>query len=174
MLTASMADPLPAPTRDTDSAITPMMAQYLELKRQYPHALLFYRMGDFYEMFFDDAVQASKALDLTLTKRGLHLGQEIPMCGVPWHAHEAYLARLIRQGFRVAICEQLEAPEEAKKRGSKSVVRRDVVRVVTPGTLVEDTLLDARSNNYLACLAEAGGALGLGQAGEVVVGPRVE
>ncbi|MFM7344909.1 MAG: DNA mismatch repair protein MutS [Tagaea sp.] len=138
-----------------------MMAQYLELKRQYPDALLFYRMGDFYEMFFDDAVAAAKALDLTLTKRGLHLGQEIPMCGVPWHAHEAYLARLIRQGFRVAICEQLEAPEDAKKRGSKSVVRRDVVRVVTPGTLVEDTLLDARSNNYLACLAEAGGTLGL-------------
>ena len=161
MLTASMADPLPAPPRETDSAITPMMAQYLELKRQYPNALLFYRMGDFYEMFFDDAVAAAKALDLTLTKRGLHLGQEIPMCGVPWHAHEAYLARLIRQGFRVAICEQLEAPEEAKKRGSKSVVRRDVVRVVTPGTLVEDTLLDARSNNYLACLAEAGGAFGL-------------
>ncbi|MCM0020508.1 MAG: DNA mismatch repair protein MutS [Tagaea sp.] len=156
-----MADPLPAPPRDPDSAITPMMAQYLELKRQYPNALLFYRMGDFYEMFFDDAVQAAKALDLTLTKRGLHQGQEIPMCGVPWHAHEAYLARLIRQGFRVAICEQLEAPEEAKKRGSKSVVRRDVMRVVTPGTLVEDTLLDARANNYLACLAEAAGALGL-------------
>ncbi|MFM8802244.1 MAG: DNA mismatch repair protein MutS [Tagaea sp.] len=138
-----------------------MMAQYLDLKRQYPNALLFYRMGDFYEMFFDDAVAAAKALDLTLTKRGVHLGQEIPMCGVPWHAHEAYLARLIRQGFRVAICEQLEAPEEAKKRGAKSVVRRDVVRVVTPGTLVEDTLLDARANNYLACLAEAAGAMGL-------------
>ncbi|MBL0930716.1 MAG: DNA mismatch repair protein MutS [Alphaproteobacteria bacterium] len=156
-----MTDTNTAPPRETDAAVTPMMAQYLELKRQYPNALLFYRMGDFYEMFFDDAVAAAKALDLTLTKRGLHLGQEIPMCGVPWHAHEAYLARLIRQGFRVAICEQMEAPEEAKKRGAKSVVKRDVVRLVTPGTVVEDTLLDARSNNYLACLAEAAGAMGL-------------
>ncbi len=160
MTDTNTAPPRETP-RETDAAVTPMMAQYLELKRQYPNALLFYRMGDFYEMFFDDAVAAAKALDLTLTKRGLHLGQEIPMCGVPWHAHEAYLARLIRQGFRVAICEQMEAPEEAKKRGAKSVVKRDVVRLVTPGTLVEDTLLDARSNNYLACLAEAAGAMGL-------------
>ncbi|MBL8806233.1 MAG: DNA mismatch repair protein MutS [Rhodospirillales bacterium] len=139
-----------------------MMAQYLDLKRQYPGCLLFYRMGDFYELFFEDAVSASKALDITLTKRGQHAGKEIPMCGVPWHAHEAYLARLIRQGFRVAICEQVEDAAEAKKRGGgKTLVRRDVVRVVTPGTLTEDSLLDARSNNFLACLAEAGGALGL-------------
>ncbi len=146
----------------SDQAPTPMMAQYLELKRQHEGALLFYRMGDFYELFFEDAVAASKALDITLTRRGTHAGEPIPMCGVPWHAHEAYLARLIRQGFRVAICEQIEDPAEAKKRGSgKSLVRRDVVRVVTPGTLTEDTLLDARANNFLCCLAEAAGALGL-------------
>ncbi len=147
---------------EIDSATTPMMTQYLELKRQYPGCLLFYRMGDFYELFFEDAVSASKALDITLTKRGQHAGNQIPMCGVPWHAHEAYLARLIRQGFRVAICEQVEDAAEAKKRGGgKTLVRRDVVRVVTPGTLTEDSLLDARANNFLACLAEAGGALGL-------------
>jgi len=145
-----------------DAPATPMMTQYLELKRQHPGCLLFYRMGDFYELFFEDAVAASKALDITLTKRGQHAGKEIPMCGVPWHAHEAYLARLIRQGFRVAICEQVEDAAEAKKRGGgKTLVRRDVVRIVTPGTLTEDTLLDARANNFLACLAEAGGALGL-------------
>lgn len=134
-----------------------MMAQYLEIKRQHPGSLLFYRMGDFYELFFDDAVQAAGALDITLTKRGQHQGEDIPMCGVPVHSHEQYLSRLIRAGFRVAICEQTEDPAEAKKRGSKSVVRRDVVRVVTPGTITEDGLLDARSNNYLAAMAEAGG-----------------
>ncbi|MDE1148790.1 MAG: DNA mismatch repair protein MutS [Azospirillaceae bacterium] len=138
-----------------------MMAQYLEIKAQHPGALLFYRMGDFYEMFFDDAVAAARALDITLTKRGLHLGEEIPMCGVPVHSHENYLSRLIRLGFRVAICEQTEDPAEARKRGGKSVVRREVVRVVTPGTITEDGLLDARSNNYLAALADVGGALGL-------------
>ena len=144
-----------------DADVTPMMAQYLEVKRAHPGSLLFYRMGDFYEMFFDDAVAAAKALDIALTKRGKHQGDDIPMCGVPVHAYEAYLQRLIRQGFRVAICEQLEDPSEAKKRGSKAVVRRDVVRVVTPGTLIEDTLLDARRHNYLAALAEANGALAL-------------
>ena len=138
-----------------------MMAQYLAIKQQNPDCLLFYRMGDFYEMFFDDAVKASRALDIALTKRGQHLGADIPMCGVPVHSHEAYLSRLIRQGFRVAICEQVEDPAEAKKRGSKSVVRRDVMRVVTPGTITEDGLLDARTNNYLAALAEAAGRLGL-------------
>ncbi|WP_114392303.1 DNA mismatch repair protein MutS [Oleisolibacter albus] len=138
-----------------------MMAQYLEIKRQHPGCLLFYRMGDFYELFFDDAVQASAALDITLTKRGQHLGEDIAMCGVPVHSHEQYLSRLIRQGFRVAICEQTEDPAEAKKRGSKSVVRREVIRVVTPGTITEDGLLDARANNYLAALAEAAGETGL-------------
>jgi DNA mismatch repair protein MutS len=134
--------------------VTPMMAQYLDIKAQNPDALLFYRMGDFYEMFFDDAVQASAALDITLTKRGMHLGQDIAMCGVPVHAAEGYLLALIRKGFRVAIAEQMEDPAEAKKRGSKSVVRRDVVRLVTPGTLTEDTLLEARRHNYLAAFAE--------------------
>ncbi|MGR3363040.1 MAG: DNA mismatch repair protein MutS [Maritimibacter harenae] len=131
-----------------------MMAQYLEIKSGYPEALLFYRMGDFYELFFDDAVAAAQALDIALTKRGKHLGEDIPMCGVPVHSAEGYLLTLIRKGFRVAVCEQMEDPSEAKKRGSKSVVKRDVVRLVTPGTLTEDSLLDARRHNFLAAFAE--------------------
>ena len=137
--------------------VTPMMAQYLELKAGYPDALLFYRMGDFYEMFFDDAVAAAAALDIALTKRGKHLEQDIPMCGVPHHAAEGYFLTLIRKGFRVAVCEQMESPAEAKKRGAKSVVRREVVRLVTPGTLTEDSLLDARRHNYLAAYSEVRG-----------------
>jgi DNA mismatch repair protein MutS len=133
--------------------VTPMMAQYLEIKTSYPDALLFYRMGDFYELFFDDAIAASSALDIALTKRGKHSGEDIPMCGVPHHAAEGYLLTLIRKGFRVAVCEQLESPAEAKKRGYKAVVHRDVVRLVTPGTLTEDSLLDARRHNYLAAYA---------------------
>jgi DNA mismatch repair protein MutS len=136
------------------TTITPMMQQYLEVKSQHPDALLFYRMGDFYELFFDDAVAAAQALDIALTKRGQHLGEDIPMCGVPHHAAEGYLLTLIRKGFRVAIAEQMETPEEAKKRGSKSVVQRDIVRLVTPGTLTEDSLLDARRHNFLAAYAE--------------------
>jgi DNA mismatch repair protein MutS len=139
---------------------SPLMAQYLSIKAAYPDCLLFYRMGDFYELFFDDAGKAARALDIALTKRGEHDGEPIPMCGVPVHAAEAYLSRLIRQGFKVAVCEQTEDPAEAKKRGSKSVVRRDVVRVVTPGTITEDSLLDARRNNYLAALAQSGGSDG--------------
>lgn len=138
------------------SAVTPMMAQYLEIKARAPDALLFYRMGDFYELFFDDAVAAAGALDITLTKRGKHAGDDIPMCGVPFHAYEAYLAKLIRQGFSVAICEQTESPAEAKKRGSKSVVARDIVRIVTPGTVTEDTLLEPDRHNYLGALAILG------------------
>ncbi|MBK8438800.1 MAG: DNA mismatch repair protein MutS [Rhodobacter sp.] len=138
----------------TEDAATPMMAQYLQIKAQNPGALLFYRMGDFYEMFFDDAVAASEALDIALTKRGKHLGEDIAMCGVPVHAAEGYLLNLIRKGFRVAIAEQLEDPAEAKKRGSKSVVKRDVVRLVTPGTLTEDSLLEARRHNFLCAFAE--------------------
>ena len=138
-----------------------MMAQYLSAKREHPDALLFYRMGDFYEMFFEDAVKASAALDIALTKRGRHAGEEIPMCGVPVHAHEAYLSKLVRQGFKVAVCEQVEDPAEAKKRGSKSVVKRAVTRIVTPGTLTEDALLEARRHNFLAAVTEAGGELGL-------------
>ena len=134
--------------------VTPMMAQYLEIKAAHPDALLFYRMGDFYEMFFDDAVAASEALDIALTKRGKHDGKDIAMCGVPHHAAEGYLLTLIRKGFRVGVCEQLESPAEAKKRGYKSIVKRDVVRLVTPGTLTEDSLLNARSHNYLAAFVE--------------------
>tara|TARA_R110000772_G_scaffold73216_8_gene160030 strand:+ start:88391 stop:91177 length:2787 start_codon:yes stop_codon:yes gene_type:complete len=144
-----------------DVAVTPMMAQFLEIKAAHPGALLFYRMGDFYEMFFDDAVKASQALDIALTKRGKHLGDDIPMCGVPVHSHESYLTRLIRAGHKVAICEQIEDPAEAKKRGSKSVVKRAVQRIVTPGTITEDTLLDARSHNYLCAVAAAQSDLGL-------------
>src|SRR5476651_2889533 len=124
--------------------VTPMMAQYLALKAAHPDYLLFYRMGDFYELFFADAAKASEALDIALTKRGKHQGDDIPMCGVPVHAAEAYLEKLIRKGFRVAVCEQVEDPAEAKKRGGKSVVARQVARIVTPGTLTEDQLLDAR------------------------------
>src|SRR3990167_7379450 len=142
-------------------AATPMMAQYLETKAAHPDYLLFYRMGDFYELFFDDAVQAARALDIALTKRGKHLGEDIPMCGVPVASHEVYLARLIRRGFKVVVCEQTEDPTEARKRGAKAVVRRDVVRVITPGTITEETLLEAGRNNYLAAVAEAEGALGL-------------
>ena len=156
---SSAAPPGPAPTIPVDA--TPMMRQYLAIKAQHPDHLVFYRMGDFYEMFFDDAVKASAALDIALTKRGQHLGEDIKMCGVPVHSHEAYLSRLIRQGFKVAVCEQVEDPAEAKKRGAKSVVERAVVRVITPGTLTEDSLLDARSHNYLAAVAEAQGELAL-------------
>ncbi|SHL10590.1 DNA mismatch repair protein MutS [Roseovarius marisflavi] len=139
------------------STVTPMMAQYLEIKAQYPEALLFYRMGDFYELFFDDAAAAAEALDIALTKRGKHLGEDIAMCGVPVHSAEGYLLTLIRKGFRVAVCEQMEDPAEARKRGSKSVVHRAVVRLVTPGTLTEESLLEARRHNYLAAFAQVRG-----------------
>jgi len=141
-----------------------MMAQYLEIKAAHADYLLFYRMGDFYELFFADAVKAAEALDIALTKRGRHLGEDIPMCGVPVHAAEAYLEKLIRKGFRVAVCEQVEDPAEAKKRGGKSVVRREVIRLVTPGTLTEDSLLEARAANTLAALGRAGGAFALAAA----------
>src|SRR5205807_585928 len=134
---------------------SPMMEQYIEIKAANPDCLLFYRMGDFYELFFEDAEVASRALGIVLTKRGKHLGRDIPMCGVPVHRADEYLHRLIAAGHRVAVCEQLEDPAEARKRGGKSVVRRDVTRLVTPGTLTEDTLLDARSNNYLLAIARA-------------------
>lgn len=136
---------------------SPSMAQFLEIKAANPDCLLWYRMGDFYELFFDDAVAASATLGIVLTKRGKHLGQDIPMCGVPIHRADEYLQRLIRAGHRVAVAEQLEDPAEAKKRGSKAVVKRDVVRLVTPGTLTEDTLLDAKTRNYLTALFRAGG-----------------
>jgi DNA mismatch repair protein MutS len=150
--------PAPAPL---PADVTPMMAQYIEIKTANPDCLLFYRMGDFYEMFFDDAETASRALGITLTRRGKHQGADIPMCGVPVHAADQYLQKLIALGHRVAVCEQIENPAEAKKRGAKAVVRRDVIRLVTPGTLTEDALLDGRRNNYLAAVArQRGGADG--------------
>lgn len=143
-----------AQASETMPAATPAMQQYFTLKAEHAEYLLFYRMGDFYELFFDDAVKAASILDIALTKRGKHAGEEIPMCGVPVHAAEMYLERLIRSGAKVAICEQLETPEEAKKRaGYKAVIQRDVVRLVTQGTITEESLLDARSSNYLACVA---------------------
>ncbi|HHL43317.1 MAG TPA: DNA mismatch repair protein MutS, partial [Hellea balneolensis] len=146
------------PTTKAKSAVklTPMMAQYLQIKREAgDDVILFYRMGDFYEMFFEDAVKAAQALDIALTKRGKHDGADIPMCGVPVHSSETYLQKLIKKGFRVAVCEQTEDPAEAKKRGYKAVVRREIVRVVTPGTLTEDTLLDARRANTIMCIARS-------------------
>lgn len=143
---------------DAAAGATPVMAQYFEAKARQPDALVFFRMGDFYELFFEDAEKAAAALGITLTARGAHGGAPIPMCGVPVHAAEAYLAKLIRSGFKVAVCEQMEDPAEARKRGSKSIVRRDVVRVVTPGTLTEDGLLDARGANRLAAVAVRAGA----------------
>ena len=149
----------PSETIDPAAGASPVMAQFFEAKARQPDALVFFRMGDFYELFFEDAQKASAALGITLTARGQHGGQPIPMCGVPVHAAEAYLAKLIRAGFKVAVCEQLEDPSEARKRGAKSVVRRDLVRVVTPGTLTEEGLLDARGANRLAAIAvRAGGA----------------
>jgi len=147
---------------------TPMMAQYMVLKNAHPDCLLFYRMGDFYELFFDDAVIASKALDITLTKRGKKGGNDIPMCGVPFHSYEPYMAALIKQGYKVAICEQTETPDQAKARAkaegkpaSKALVNRDVVRIVTGGTLTEDNLLNARQNNFIAALCDVNGQFAL-------------
>jgi len=141
----------------TAGEATPSMAQFLEIKAANPDSLLWYRMGDFYELFFEDAVVASAALGIVLTKRGKHQGSDIPMCGVPIHRADEYLQRLIRQGYRVAVCEQLEDPAEARKRGSKAVVRRDVVRLVTPGTLTEETLLEPAARNYLTALFRVAG-----------------
>ena len=143
------------PALPSADGATPAMAQFLEIKAANPDSLLFYRMGDFYELFFTDAEEASRALGITLTKRGKHAGQDIPMCGVPVHAADDYLQKLIALGFRVAVCEQLEDPAEAKKRGSKAVVRRDVTRLVTPATITEEKLLDPSDTAWLACVARA-------------------
>jgi DNA mismatch repair protein MutS len=153
------------PPAEASARVTPMMEQYLEIKAANPGLLLFYRMGDFYELFFEDAEIASRALGIMLTKRGKHQGADIPMCGVPVERSDDYLHRLIAQGFRVAVCEQMEDPAAARARGAKSVVRRDVVRLVTPGTLTEDTLLDARANNYLLALARMRGSSGADRLG---------
>jgi len=149
----SRNDPKPTGGK-RDSQLTPMMRQYWSIKHRHPNDLLFYRMGEFYELFFADAERASEALGITLTTRGKHLGEDIPMCGVPIHSSETYVLELIRKGHRVAICEQTEDPEEARRRGSRSVVRREVVRVITPGTLTEDSLLQPGRNNYLAAWSE--------------------
>ena len=136
--------------------LTPAMRQYWEIKERYPDSILFFRMGDFYEMFFDDAVTASKVLEITLTKRGKSGGEDIPLCGVPYHAADGYLAKLVRHGFRVAVCEQMEDPKNAK-----GVVKRDVVRVVTPGTATDSQNLDAKSNSFLMAIHRADGKFGL-------------
>ncbi len=141
---------------------TPVMEQYLNLKAQYQDHLLFYRLGDFYELFFDDAIKAAKLLNIVLTKRGNSYGQEVPMCGVPAHSSESYLHKLIDLGFKVAICDQLETADEAKRRGYKSIVKRDVVRIVTPGTIVEDSLLEDKNNNYLASIVKQNGEYAIG------------
>src|ERR1700722_3139703 len=154
-----------APAAEVAARVTPMMEQYLEIKAANPGLLLFYRMGDFYELFFEDAEIASRALGIMLTKRGKHQGIDIPMCGVPVERSDDYLHRLIASGHRVAVCEQMEDPAAARARGNKSVVRRDVVRLVTPGTLTEDTLLDARANNYLLAIARLRGAAGADRLG---------
>jgi DNA mismatch repair protein MutS len=162
-MTIQPSIPLPsdgAQPAEAAARVTPMMEQYLEIKAANPGLLLFYRMGDFYELFFEDAEIASKALGIVLTRRGRHQGVDIPMCGVPVERAEDYLHRLIAQGHRVAVCEQTEDPAAARARGNKSVVRRDVVRLVTPGTLTEDTLLDARANNYLLAVARARASAG--------------
>src|SRR3984957_11095551 len=141
------------PDLPVEETTSPLMAQYLAVKARHDDCLLFFRLGDFYELFFEDAIKASRALDIALTRRGQMQGQDVPMCGVPAHSYEVYLAKLIKNGFRVAICEQMEDPASAKKRGAKSIVTRDVVRIVTPGTITEDNLLDVKAANYLACLA---------------------
>ncbi|WP_316177663.1 MULTISPECIES: DNA mismatch repair protein MutS [unclassified Bradyrhizobium] len=156
----SVSVPPDAAPAEAPAKLTPMMEQYLDIKAAHPGLMLFYRMGDFYELFFEDAEVASKALGIVLTKRGKHLGQDIPMCGVPVERSEDYLHRLIAQGIRVAVCEQMEDPAAARARGNKSVVKRGVVRVVTPGTLTEDNLLDARANNYLLSIVRSRGSSG--------------
>ncbi|KQS57331.1 DNA mismatch repair protein MutS [Brevundimonas sp. Leaf363] len=156
-----MNAPVTHPPQIDAEGVTPVMAQFLTAKAAQPDAIVFFRMGDFYELFFEDAEKASGVLGITLTKRGKHQGNDIPMAGVPVHAMDGYLARLIRAGFKVAVCEQMEDPSEARKRGSKAVVRRDIVRVVTPGTLTEDSLLDARGANRLAAVAVRRGRAGI-------------
>ncbi len=160
-LAAVNALPSPESLTPSSEGATPVMQQFFAAKARQPDALVFFRMGDFYELFFDDAVRAAQALGITLTYRGKHAGEDIPMAGVPVHAADAYLAKLIRAGFKVAVCEQMEDPAEARKRGSKSIVRRDVTRVVTPGTLTEDSLLDARGANRLAAVAVRSGKAAL-------------
>jgi DNA mismatch repair protein MutS len=132
---------------------TPMLQQYLSLKAGYQDCMLFYRLGDFYELFFEDAIVAAEVLEITLTKRGQYQDEDIPMCGVPAHASDSYIEKLVKAGYKVAICEQLETPQEAKKRSSKAVVRREVVRIITAGTIMEDPMLNAKNHNFLMAIA---------------------
>lgn len=141
---------------DNNLGLTPMMQQYIHIKAQHKDYLLFYRMGDFYELFFDDAILSANELDITLTKRGKHLGQDVPMCGVPYHASEFYINKLLKKGYSIAICEQIESPEEAKKRGYKSIVQREVVRIITPGTIMEEVLLASKESNFLIVITTSG------------------
>src|SRR5579864_2050214 len=137
-------------------ASTPLMRQYHGIKQQVPNTLLMFRLGDFYELFYEDAVTAARELEITLTSRNKEKGQAIPMCGVPFHAAEGYLARLIQKGYRVAVCDQMEAPSAGKK-----LVKREVTRVVTPGTATESSLLRSHENNYLAAIYRNGSRAGL-------------
>ena len=136
--------------------LTPMMRQYLTIKEEYPDALLFFRLGDFYEMFFDDAITASRELELTLTGRDCGLPERAPMCGVPWHAADGYIARLVERGYKVAICEQTEDPALVK-----GLVKRAVVRVVTPGTVSDLGALNERRNNFIAAVHPTGNRVGV-------------
>ena len=154
-----MTQSLSTPARAKVKSLTPMIAQYMSVKSAHPDSLLFYRMGDFYEMFFEDAEIGASVLGITLTKRGKSDGDDIPMCGVPVHSVDGYLARLIGAGHRVAICEQVEDPAEQKKRGGKGPLRREVIRILTPGTLTEDDLLVPRAYNYLAAMGRSGGRM---------------
>ena len=149
------------PTLPFFNNLTPMMKQYFSIKHNYPEMILFYRMGDFYEMFFEDAKKSASILGIALTKRGQHLGEDIPMCGVPFHSSDVYISKLIESGNKVAICEQMETPEEAKKRGNASIVRREVVRVITAGTITEDNLLEGNSSNYLLAIAALKGEIAI-------------
>ena len=133
-----------------------MMQHYLETKKQYPDCILFYRLGDFYEMFFEDALQASKALEITLTGKDCGLEERAPMCGVPYHAVDIYLNKLVQKGFKVAIAEQMEDPKLAK-----GLVKREVIRVVTPGTITSEVALDDTKNNYLCCVFYSGKVYGI-------------
>ena len=132
-------------------ALSPMMEHYLQIKDKYKDCVVFYRLGDFYEMFYDDAVRVSKLLDLTLTGRDCGLSERAPMCGIPFHAADAYIAKLVGLGEKVAICEQLSDP-----KGSKGIVERDVIRVVSAGTVIEENLLDDKKSNYIVCGCKAG------------------
>src|SRR5262247_2676981 len=147
---------LPMPSPDKPSQLTPMLRQYHEIKKQHPGTLLFFRLGDFYELFFDDAMIGSREMEITLTARHKERGNPVPMCGVPYHAAQGYIAKLVKKGYRVAICEQTEDP----KSGAK-LIRREVIRVITPGTALENQLLETKQNCYLASICGSGAGMGL-------------